>query len=350
VQAHATTLIEDLAERRGWTHDELADRTIPTGGLDETGQLYLDCGSDRTYKIVLDETDTIVLLNPDGKKVSTLPGPRVDDEKPLVEEAKKLLTTARKEVKQILPDQIARLREAMLLERTWPREDWQLYVRGHVLVGRVAQRLVWMALDEDGKLIKLFRPLDDGSLTDVEDGDFDLSVATSVQPAHNSLIDRSARDAWRAHLDAYEVKAPFDQFSTASHILDDDQKTETEIKDRKGWMIETFALRGIATKLGYVRGAAEDGGWFTRYEKRYQSAGIIVSIDFSGSPLPEENKLGVLYGVSFTKLRKGGDQYGNPMSLQELPPVLLTQSWQDLHDIADKGTGFNPNWEKHDAW
>jgi Domain of unknown function (DUF4132) len=350
VQAHATTLIEDLAERRGWTHDELADRTIPTGGLDETGQLDLDCGPYRTYKIVLDETDTIVLLNPDGKKVSTLPGPRVDEEKPLIEEAKKLLTTARKEVKQILPDQIARLREAMLLERTWPREDWLLYVRGHVLVGRIAQRLVWMALDEDGKLIKLFRPLDDGSLTDVEDGDFDLSVATCVQPAHSSLIDRTARDAWRAHIEAYEIKAPFDQFGSAAHVLDSEQKSETEIKDRKGWMIETFALRGIATKLGYVRGAAEDGGWFTRYEKRYQSAGIIVSIDFSGSPLPEENKLGVLYGATFTKLRKGSDQYGNPMSLEDVPPVLLTQSWQDLHDIADKGTGYNPEWEKHNAW
>lgn len=350
VQAHATELIEDLAERRGWTHDELADRTIPTGGLDETGCLDLDCGPERAYKIMLDETDTIVLLNPDGKKVSTLPSARTDEEKPLIEEAKKLLTTARKEVKQILPDQIARLREAMLLERTWPREDWQLYVRGHVLVGRIAQRLVWTALDGEGKIIKLFRPLDDGSLTDVEDGDFDLSVATSVQPAHHSLVDRNARDGWRAHLDAYEVKVPFDQFSGTTHVLDDDQKTETEIKDRKGWMIENFALRGIATKLGYVRGAAEDGGWFTRYEKRYQSAGIIVSIDFSGSPLPEENNLGVLYGVSFMKLRKGSDQWGNAMQLSDVPPVLLTQSWQDLHDIADKGTGFNPEWEKHNAW
>jgi Domain of unknown function (DUF4132) len=350
VQAHATTLIEELAERRGWTHDELADRTIPTGGLDETGALDLDCGAERTYKIMLDETDTIVLLNPDGKKVSTLPSARADDEKLLIEEAKKLLSTARKEVKQILPDQIARLREAMLLERTWPREDWQLYVRGHVLVGRVAQRMVWMALDDDGKLIKLFRPLDDGSLTDVDDGDFDLNAAHSVQPAHHSLVDRTARDAWRTHLENYEVKIPFDQFTGATHVLDDAQKSDTEIKDRKGWMIETFALRGIATKLGYVRGTAEDGGWFSRYEKRYQSAGIIVSIDFSGSPLPEENKLGVLYGVTFTKLRKGSDQWGTTITLDEVPPVLLTQSWQDLHTIADKGTGFNPDWEKHDAW
>jgi hypothetical protein len=350
VQAHATTLIEELAERRGWTQDELADRTIPTGGLDETGCLELDCGPERTYKIILDETDTVCLLNPDGKKVSTLPSARVDEEKPLIDEAKKLLTTARKEVKQILPDQVTRLRDAMLLERTWSTEDWSLYVRGHVLVGRIAQRMVWMALDEDGKIIKLFRPLDDGTLTDVDDGDFDLTSATSVQPAHNSLVDRATRDAWRAHLEAYEVKPPFDQFGGATHVLDAEQKDLTQIMDRKGWMIESFALRGIATKLGYVRGAAEDGGWFTRYERRYQSAGIIAQVEFSGSPLPEENKASVLYGISFTKLRKGSDQYGHEMSLKDVPPVLLAQSWQDLHDIAEKGTGFNPQWETHNAW
>jgi hypothetical protein len=350
VQAHATTLIEDLAEQRGWTQDELADRTIPTGGLDETGSLELDCGPDRTYKIILDETDTVCLLNPDGKKVSTLPSARVDDEKPLIDEAKRLLTTARKEVKQILPDQITRLREAMLLQRTWTSEDWTLYVRGHVLVGRIAQRMVWMALDEDNKVLNLFRPLDDGTLTDVEDRDYDLSGARFVQPAHSSLVDRATRDAWRAHLEAYEVKSPFDQFGSAQHVLEPDQAEKNIIEDRRGWMIESFALRGIATKLGYVRGAAEDGGWFSRYERRYQSANIIAAVDFSGSPLPEENKPSVLYGLSFTKLRRGSDQYGTPMSLKDVPPVLLAQSWQDLHDIADKGTGFNPNWETHNAW
>jgi Domain of unknown function (DUF4132) len=350
VQAYASTPIDDLAERRGWTQEELADRTIPTGGLDETGVLELDCGLDRTYKIVLDANDAVTLVNPVGKTVSTLPSARIDDEKALIDEAKKLLTTARKEVKQVLPDQTLRLREAMLLERKWKVEDWQLYVMGHPLVGRLAQRLVWMALDEAGKITTLFRPLDDGSLTDADDNDVDVSTATSIQLTHSSLIDRTTRDAWREHLGAYEIKSPFDQINRTLPILETSEKQSTQIIDRKGWQIETFALRGAANKLGYERGSAEDGGWFSVYEKRYQSISMIASLEFSGSPLPEENMAGVLYGLTFSKLRKGQTYGATNMALGDVPPVLLAETWQDLYDIADKGTGFDPEWEKKSPW
>ena len=37
IQEEALRLCQLLAERKGWTMDELADRTIPTAGLDETG-------------------------------------------------------------------------------------------------------------------------------------------------------------------------------------------------------------------------------------------------------------------------------------------------------------------------
>lgn len=40
------------------------------------------------------------------------------------------------------------------------------------------------------------------------------------------------------------------------------RKKETDLKDFKGHMLTTFKLRGRATKLGYVRGEAEDGGCF----------------------------------------------------------------------------------------
>ena len=45
VQATAGALVERLADQRGWTPDELADRTIPTAGFDADGLLRLDSGS-----------------------------------------------------------------------------------------------------------------------------------------------------------------------------------------------------------------------------------------------------------------------------------------------------------------
>ena len=34
------------------------------------------------------------------------------------------------------------------------------------------------------------------------------------------------------------------------------------------------------------------------------------------------------------------------IALGDVPPVLLAECWRDLHDIADKGSGFDPDWQK----
>lgn len=350
VQAHAGALIEDIAARRGWTTEELADRTIPTAGLDETGVADLDCGLDRTYRMVLDATDALVLLNASGQPVKALPAARVDEEKPLIEEAKKSLATARKEIKQVIPDQNTRLREAMCLERKWSTEDWQLYVLGHPLVARLARRLVWMGLDADGKCMATFRPLDDNSLSDVDDNRVDVSRFTAVQLAHSRLVDAATAGAWQTHLADYEVSSPFDQFGRDLPAFDPAAKDDKLVNDRRGWMIETFKLRGAANKLGYNRGQAEDGGVFFTYERTYHAAGLVALIHFSGSPLPEENLPAALQELTFAKLRRNSGWHGAPVPLDDVPPVLLAETRQDLYDIAAKGTGFDPEWEKKTPW
>ncbi|NJO14058.1 MAG: hypothetical protein HC870_02555 [Rhizobiales bacterium] len=100
----------------------------------------------------------------------------------------------------------------------------------------------------------------------------------------------------------------------------------------------------MATKFGYQRGRAEDGGWFHTYDKSFRDAGVMVVIEFTGSPLPEENQPSALISLSFRKLR--GTTTGGLMALSDVPPVLLAESWRDLHDIADKGTGLDPEWKK----
>ncbi|MEG3152194.1 DUF4132 domain-containing protein [Sphingomonas sp. ZT3P38] len=345
VQAHAGTLVEAVADRRGWSAEELADRTVPTAGLDADGTIDLDCGRDRTYLLSLDGADGLILVNADGKEVKALPAPRIDEEKPLIEAAKKLVSTARKESKQVFASQTERLREAMYLGRRWRREDWEGFLVAHPLVGRLARRLIWLGVDGEGRIAGAFRPLGDGSYTDAADEDVALAGFAEVQLAHRSLLDADAIGAWQRHLADYEVAPPFDQVGRILPEVTEAMRGKQEIRDREGWMIETFKLRGIATKLGYVRGAAGDGGWFTGYERPYRSAGIVAEIEFSGSPLPEENTLAALHTLSFRVLRDNG-HHGRQLTLKEVPPVLLAETWQDLHDIAAKGTGFDPDWQK----
>jgi hypothetical protein len=344
VQAHAAALVEEIAERNGWSAAQLADRTIPTGGFDIDGRQELELGEGRVYTLQLDAQDAVVILNAEGREVKTVPGARVDDEKPLIDAAKKQLSNARKEVKQVLAAQADRLQEAMFLQRDWDRTEWESFIIGHPIVGRIAARLIWQGVDENGAPGATFRPLGDGSYTDADDGDVSPDGFAQLRIAHSSILSGEAVAAWRRHLADYAVEPPFDQLGRDLPVLSENQKVARSVDDREGWMIETFKLRGLATKLGYQRGPAVDGGWFVTYEKTFREAGIVAEIEFSGSPLPEENRPAALKSLSFRKLRPGGG--GGQMTLGDVPPVLLAESWRDLHDIADKGSGFDPDWQK----
>ncbi len=350
VQAHAQALIEDIAERRGWTADQLADRTIPTAGLDEAGVLELDCGDARIYRASLAEDGKLVLANPAGKEVKALPSARNDEEQALVKAAKKALSGARKEIKQANAMQSTRLFEAMCLERTWAPEEWQQYLVRHPLVGRMCQRLVWLGLDGNGGIAASFRPLDDGSLSDPEDGTVSLEGLAAIKLAHQTLVPETIKEAWRQHLKDYEIAPLFDQFSRPLLKPGDEEAKSNEISDRTGYMLESFKLRGAATKLGYERGAAEDGGIFMDYVKRFEGAGVAVVIEFTGSPLPEENIACALRSLKFYRIRKAASYWGSSLSLGAVSPVLLSESWNDYHQIAAAGTGFDPAWEKKAAY
>ena len=345
IQAHAGALVEAIAARRGWTAEELADRTVPTAGLDVEGRLELDCGRGRLYSLRLDETDTLALFNTEGKQVKTLPGPGIDEEKPVIEAAKKLVLMARKQSKQVLVTQGRRLREAMCFGRQWKVADWESFIARHPIVGRLAKRLIWLEVGLDGDVLASFRPLGDGSNTDATDRPVDLAVFSQVQLAHRSLLDSEAIGAWQRHTADYEVVSPFDQIGRDLPVLAAAQRAERAVRDREGWMIETFKLRGIAAKLGYSRSAAGDGGWFSSYERPYRGAGIVAELEFTGSPLPEQNVPVALVALGFHRLRDNGHQ-GQKIALGEVPPVLLAECWQDLHDIAAKGSGFDPDWQK----
>jgi hypothetical protein len=343
VQSHAAALVEAVAEANSWSGDELADRTVPTGGFDEDGNIEIAIG-DRTYRLVLTDECVIAIENPDGKTVASLPSPSGEAEAKDAKGAKKRLSAARKELTQALDLQRARLYEAMCSGRIWPVADFEAYLIGHPVMARLIRRIVFAGLDTGGALVGTFRPLDDGSLTDPADGAVGLSAFAGVKLAHRALLDDATTQAWRTHLADYEVKPLFEQFDRPVFaVAPDDQ--QSEIVDRQGHMTTTFALRGSAAKLGYQRGQGEDGGVFTVYQKRFESAGVTAVVEFTGSALPEQNVACALRTLSFMRAG-GGRGSGKVLPLAKVPPVLLSEAWNDYQALAATGTGFDPQWER----
>lgn len=343
VQKTAGDLVKGVADKMNWSLDELADRTIPTAGLDEDGNLDLPCGVDeKRYRATLGDDIAFVLKNPDGKIVKALSS--ASDE--TTKASKKQLSASKKELKQVLKMQTARLYEALCGERIWPLADWQRDFVDHPIMRRLIERVVWQGLDADNKVLGNFRPTSEGEFIDTKDTEVDINSFAGVRLAHGATLSTEAAEQWGMHLKDYEVKPLFAQFGRTLIRLPDDQKDATKIDDRKGWISETFAIRGAATKLGYERGQAEDGAWFYDYRKAFTGVGLTAVVEFTGNYLPEENRNAALISLSF---EKNLGRHGQKVKLSEVPPVLLSECWNDLHAMSAKGA-YDANWEKNTLW
>lgn len=338
IRAEAEAQVKALAERRDWTLDELGDRTLPTGGLDENGALALSYGA-RTFEAWLDDRLVLALRDEGGAALKALPEPRKDDDEAAAKAAKATLSRARKGVAAVIAAQTDRLRAAMCTQRAWRFADWSTYLAAHPIVSRLCARIVWLGRSDDDAPATAFRPMGDGSLTTVDHAELVLAPDARVSVAHALLVDADASAAWALHLDDFQVLPLFPQLTRPTFEPDAETARARSLETHRGHMLDTFVLGGGATRLGYTRGAAQDGGWFHDYRRTFPTAGLDAVLEFSGSPLPEQKRTVALHGLSFVTRGQGA------IPLSQVPRVLLSECWADMAELAALGTGFDADWE-----
>jgi predicted DNA-binding WGR domain protein len=347
IQMEARRLLDVIAEERGWSVDELADRSVPTAGFVGNGTLILDYGPRQFVARIAG--DGVALFDGNGQAMRSLPEPRGDDDREKARESKEDLADARRELKTTSQLQKSRLYEALCNQRTWVFGDWDRYLNKHPIVGRYCRRLVWSVVGSGPAV--LFRSLDDGSLTSLDDRAVTVDVASQIRIAHASLVGPEASSAWAAHLLDYEVEPVFDQFGRRAYRLADEMEEDTELRDFEGYLLQASVLRGKASALGYERGPFEGHMWFELYRKRFDGLALEALIYFTGTRPHEDNVVGLrrLLFASLDPERKS-EQAGDLMPLREVPPVLLSECWNDMRSIAESGSGFDEAWKKKVGW
>ncbi|HEY3445618.1 MAG TPA: DUF4132 domain-containing protein [Myxococcales bacterium] len=338
IRAEAEKLTRELAERKGWTVDELGDRTIPDAGLDETGRILIDYG-ERRFTARLDYQLRLSLADAEDGAIKSLPEARKGEDEEKVKQARAAYSRSRKQIETVVKQQRERLYEAMCTQRTWRFADWETFLAAHPVARNLVVGVVWTA-EHDGRHVS-FRPLGDGSLSAAGHEEVKLSPDAAVRVAHELTLPEGQVQEWTAHLGDFEVMPLFRQFGRPAFRLPDERRGELELADFQGHLIEAFKLRGKALGLGYIRGPAEDGGWFYRYDKALPSLGLRVELAFSGNGLPEENRTVALQVARFVPTTPG--EPARPLG--EVPQVLLSEVRADLKELSAAGTGFDPDWE-----
>ena len=378
IREEAEKYVNALAERKGWTLDELADRTLPTAGLGDDGTLELSFGP-RQFQLRVTPNLEAVLTDPDGKTLKALPAPRKDDDEEQAKAAKKAFSAAKTELKKFAGMQTTRLYEAMCTQRTWTVADWQTYLMGHPLMKFLCQRLVWAVCDDtkpsppaplpegegairpdlaplpsaehsrrEGQYLT-FRPLDDGTFTDYEDNEVQLPADARLRIAHSCHV--AGRDGRRLG------RAPGGlQRHAAVHAVRprDLRLARRETQGNGNQRFRRSHGRGLQAPFpgDQVRlhpRAGPGRRLVLRLPQELPGPGAQGLLNFSGNGLPEENRQVALKDISFQQAAAEEEsmmQMSGGMPLDEVPAVLLSECYNDLRTIAAAGTGFDPGWEK----
>ena len=332
VQATAAALAREIASERGWSDEELADRTVPTAGFGGDGLLRLSYG-DREFTGRLTSDFKIEVSDGAGRTRKSLPPARSGEDAEVVRAAKKRLSAARKEAKEVLTLQSERLYEAMCASRTWSAHEWRELLAGHPLVGRLVTRLIWTAAPPEGGPLT-FRPAEDGALIGADDAVVEFEPQAVVSLAHRARLTDEEAAAWRQHLADYGIESLFDQLSAVVPRIEKNQKVLTDLQ---GHMTDSFTLRAAALKRGYKRGEPMVAGFFDTYVKDFAALNLTAVLGFTGACLPEEKIPCATTGLSFTRR-------GCPVPLDRVPPVLLAECRADYEALAALGP-YDPDWE-----
>ena len=259
VRAAAGEAMLSAADALGITTEELADRIVPDLGFDENKCREFDYGP-RQFKVYITPTLELEIMNGD-KKVKTLPKPGANDDPDKSKAAYDDFKELKKQLKNVITAQRARLEYVLMCDRKWTQEKWtQLFVNNAVM-NCFAIGLIW-GVYENGALKDTFRYMDDGSFTDMQGDEYTLPENAQIGLVHPIELTAEQTAGWKEQLEDFEITQPFMQLDRPVFLPDDKELKANKTTRFDGVELNSLTLVNKLVKLGWYKGYAEDAGWF----------------------------------------------------------------------------------------
>jgi len=272
LRVKAREKIDQIAENRGLTREELEDRLAPALGLDDNGSVLLDFGP-RQFRIGFDEALKPYVRESDGAHLKDLPKPKRTDDQAKAAAAVERFKALKKDVRTVASQQLSRLEKAMCDGRRWRPEHFRQFLADHPLVRHLVQRLVWgvYALEDGktgGQLLNCFRVAADGGYMSADDDDFALPGGDHIRVGLPHPLEMPPQAlAQFDHLFAdYELLQPFAQLERQTYRFEGGEQAAEALERWKGTMVDTVRVLGLASR-GWYLGSSMDGGGVSFFSK-----------------------------------------------------------------------------------
>jgi hypothetical protein len=252
-----------IAESRGLSQEELADRLVPDLGLEDDGTLWLDFGP-RRFQVGFDELLAPVVRDENGAVLRALAKPNAKDDPAKAKAAGERWKVLKKDATEASKTQIRRIELAMVRRRRWDSETFDTIFVQHPLMWHVARRLVWAVFTKSGTLVETFRIAEDRTLADANDDAYTISPIDEqsdrcIGIPHPLQLGAELVAAWGQTLADYELLQPFAQVGREIYTITDAEKTEPALKRQTNIRCHFGKILSLEYK-GWVKGEAQDGG------------------------------------------------------------------------------------------
>lgn len=337
LQERAAKALARVAEERGLPLEQLADRTVPTLGLDERGLLMLDFGP-RQFTVSLNTDLMPQVHDSEGARLKDLPKPAAKDDAAQAKSAVVEWKEFKKQAKLVASTQSVRLEAAMCAQRRWPAADFLAFLAHHPVLRTLCQRLVWATFDANGTLTGTFRVSEDLSLTDADDAPFELLAEANVGLPHPLELEKGQRARWVILLADYKIFQPFEQLARHTYTLPPEEMQLNALPRYQGRRLSTGSLLGLEQR-GWKRDVG-DGGMIDGLQKLLGDSHL-ASLNFGdgwfvGGP-PNVDEEQEIRGVYLSRLASAPTSDGDlpaPPAWRDLSAILQSEMLRDLERLA----------------
>lgn len=260
----ARAKIQEIADARDLTREQLADRLVPRLGLDEAGASLLDFGP-RRFTLAFDETLQPFVRDEAGKRLKDLPKPAASDDEARAAEATRRFKQVKKDAKVIASQQVTRMEQAMVAGRRWSGAEFKALFLGHPVLRHLVARLAW-AVYRDDAVQTAFRVAEDWTLADAEDHAFTLDDEAVVGLPHPLELPAATLGTLQKLFTDYEVLQPFRQLARETYVLGDEEAAADRLTRWAGQVFNAASVMGLQTR-GWQPSGADSGGWLSELQR-----------------------------------------------------------------------------------
>ncbi|MFI6806761.1 DUF4132 domain-containing protein [Streptomyces luteogriseus] len=352
--------LETRATALGLSREEIEELAVPAYGLTDVGHATHHLGEATALLEIQGTRAVLSWRNAAGKPVKSVPAAVRRDHPDELKDLK----TAVKDIDKMLSAQSERLDRQFLARRTWPYATWRERYLDHPLVGTLARRLLWTI---DGRTAGYA----DGALRTLADEP--LTEGTRVELWHPAGREPAEIVAWRDWLERHGITQPFKQAHREIYLLTDAERATGTYSNRFAAHIlrqhqfhSLAAIRGWHNKL---RLCVDDSAppatralpqWGLRAEYWIEGDGEEYGVDTTDSgsylrlrtdqvrfyPIDAPENSAHCYGGEYAMWLRDGRDRVDPVPLQDIPPLVLSEVLRDVDlFVGVASVGNDPTWQ-----